>query len=71
MIRLTRINDSLVVINAEMIELLEQSPDTIVTMTTGHKIFVKESVDDVIERVMEYKRSILNNPITNRTDGKR
>ena len=59
MIELTRFNDSILVVNAELIEIIEANPDTIVTLTTGHKILVKESVGDVIDKVKDYKRSIL------------
>lgn len=59
MVRLTRLNNSELVVNAELIELLESSPDTIVTLSTGQKLMVKESVDDVIEKIVEYKRKIL------------
>ena len=59
MIKLTRLNDSLLVVNADIIEVVEANPDTIISLTTGHKILVKESVDEVIESVKDYKRSIL------------
>ena len=59
MVNLTRLNDSKVVINADLIEFVESLPDTIVTMTTGQKIMVKESVEEVVRLVVEYKRSIL------------
>ena len=58
MIKLTRFNDSLFVVNEDLIEIIEATPDTIVSLTTGHKILVKESVDEVINRVRDFKRSI-------------
>ncbi len=58
MIHLTRINDTHFVINAELIELIESSPDTIVSLTNGHKYLVKDTVDDVVNKVVAYKRSI-------------
>ena len=63
MIRLTRINGTAIALNAEMIELVESLPDTIVTLTNGQKILVRESMDEVIERVVAYKRSILSRPL--------
>ena len=63
MIKLTRINGTLFVINAELIEFLESSPDTIVTLSTGHKYLIKDSIDDVIEKVKEYRRSIAGKPL--------
>jgi flagellar protein FlbD len=58
MIKVTRINDTELVINADLIEFVEASPDTIVTLTTGKKIIVKESTDDIIEMVAEFKRRV-------------
>ena len=56
MIKVTRLNGQEIVINADLIEFLESSPDTIIALTTGKKIMVKESVDEVVERFIEYKR---------------
>ena len=57
MIRVTRLNDKEMVINAEMIEFVEATPDTLISPKSGKKIMVMEPVDDVIELVVEYKRS--------------
>ena len=57
MIKVTRINDSVLVVNADLIEFVEAIPDTIISLTTGKKIMVKESIDEVIERVARFKRS--------------
>lgn len=64
MINLTKLNDSKIVINSDLIEFVEAIPDTIVTLTTGQKIMVKESVEDVVNMVIEYKRNISHKPIT-------
>lgn len=56
MIRVTRINDAELVINADLIEFVEAIPETMITLTTGKKIMVREAVDDIIERVAEFKR---------------
>jgi len=64
MINLTKLNDSRIVINSDLIEFIEALPDTIVTLTTGQKIIVKESVEDVVNKIVEYKRNILHKPIT-------
>ena len=63
MISLTRINDTLIVLNAELIEFVEANPDTIISLSNGHKYLVKDSVDEVVEKVKEYKRSILIGPL--------
>ncbi len=61
MIKVTRLNGQEIVVNAELIEYLESSPDTIIALTTGKKIMVKESVDEVVERIIEYRRRCLSN----------
>lgn len=45
-------------INAELIEHVEATPDTVITLTTGNKLLVQESLDEVIQRVIEYRRQI-------------
>lgn len=58
MIRLTLFNDTDVVVNADMIESVERTPDTLISLTTGKKVMVKESVEDVIGKVISYQRLI-------------
>lgn len=59
MIPLIRLNGSEVIINAELIATVEKTPDTMLTLTTGHHILVKESVEVVVAKVMEYRHRIL------------
>ena len=56
MIRVTKINDTELVINSDLIEFVEATPDTMVTLTTGKKIMVRESVQEIIELVAQFKR---------------
>ena len=56
MIKVTRLNESELVINADLIEFVEAIPETIISLTTGKKIMIKETVDDIIGRVAEFKR---------------
>ena len=58
MIKLTRLNEEQFVLNAELIKTVEESPNTVITLTTGNKYIVKESADEVVEAVVEYKRDI-------------
>lgn len=58
MIELTKLNDIKFTVNADIIELVEETPDTVVTLTTGKKIIVKESRQDVTNLVISYRRSI-------------
>jgi flagellar protein FlbD len=59
MIHLTRMNHRALVLNAELIEHVETTPDTVVSMTTGEKFVVVESADEIVDRVIEYRRAIL------------
>jgi flagellar protein FlbD len=56
MIQVTRLNGSRVVVNALLIEMVEATPDTVITLTTGNKLVVRESVQDVIGLVTDYIR---------------
>lgn len=56
MIKVTRLNDTVLVVNADLIEFIEAIPDTMISLTTGKKIMVRETLDDVVERVAEFKR---------------
>jgi len=58
MIRVTRINGQPLVVNAEFIELIEPTPDTLISLTTGKKMMVHETVDEVIERIVEYRQRV-------------
>jgi flagellar protein FlbD len=58
MIKLTMYNDSDVIVNADLIESVEHTPDTLISLTTGKKVMVKESVEDVISKVVNYRRLV-------------
>ena len=58
MIKLTRLNEKVFVLNDDLIEVIDETPDTIIKLTNGHKIVVKETVDEVIEKIIKYKRKI-------------
>jgi flagellar protein FlbD len=62
MIKLTRLNHSELVVNAELIETIEATPDTVITLTTGKKLVVSEEVDEIIRRVLEYRRHAYSSP---------
>jgi flagellar protein FlbD len=46
------------VLNAELIETVEETPDTVITLTNGKKLLVEESMDEVIRKVMDYRRAL-------------
>jgi len=58
MIRVKKINGEEIVINAELIETVEARPDTTISLVTGNKIIVKDTVSEVIKKIMEYRRLI-------------
>ena len=58
MIELTKLNDIKFTVNAEVIELVEETPDTVLTLTTGKKIIVKESRQEVSNLVKLYKHEV-------------
>ena len=58
MITLTRYDNRELVVNADLIQFVESKPDTIITLTTGERIIVKESRDEVIDRIVRYKQII-------------
>lgn len=58
MIFLTRLNKTSVVVNAEMIKMIESTPDTLITMINGDTMMIRETVDDVVGKAIEYARQI-------------
>ena len=58
LIEVTRLNDKRIILNAELIESIESTPDTVLTLTTGKKFIVKEGCQEVKNLVLSYKRDI-------------
>ncbi len=58
MIEVTKINGTKVLINPDLIELVEETPDTVVAFTTGRKIIVKESRQEVKNLVKSYRKDV-------------
>lgn len=58
MIYLTRLNGEKLAVNVDLIELLEATPDTVVTLTTGRKLVVKESVAQISAGIIKIKRAM-------------
>ncbi len=63
MIRLTRINHTPLVLNSDLIEHIEVTPDTVISLTGGQKFMVLESADEVISCVIDFRRSILSSGV--------
>ncbi len=58
MIWLTRLNNRPLVVNSELIKFIENAPDTVITLITGEKIVVLESAEDVMTRIVDYRRRL-------------
>jgi flagellar protein FlbD len=58
MIYVTRLNHAAVVLNSDLIEYVETTPDTVISLTTGEKLMVRETAEEVVARVVQYRRSI-------------
>jgi flagellar protein FlbD len=58
MIRVTRINNHSILLNSDLIEQIETVPDTTIALTTGQRLFVLESADEILSRIVEFRRRI-------------
>jgi len=58
MIRLTRLNSASIVLNSDLIEHIDITPDTVITLTTGQILRVRETAEEVIQRIVEFRRLI-------------
>lgn len=58
MILLTRLNGHPLLLNADLIEAVEPTPDTVITMTSGNKLIVRDSMDDIQAKVVDFRRRI-------------
>jgi len=59
MIQLTRLNNHPLAVNSDLIKFVEQAPDTVITLVTGEKIVVLEKAQEVLDRVVQFRRSVL------------
>ncbi|HOL73563.1 MAG TPA: flagellar FlbD family protein [Bryobacteraceae bacterium] len=58
MIRLTRLNHGPFLLNSDLIEHIEITPDTVITLTNGHQFMVREEADEVVRRIVEFRRTV-------------
>lgn len=58
MVKVSRLNGKEFYINPDLIEFMEETPDTIITTTTGKKVVVEEDSETVLQRVVEYKQKV-------------
>jgi flagellar protein FlbD len=59
MILLTRLNNRPLVVNSDMIKFIENTPDTVITLVTGEKIVVLETVAEVLEAIVNFRRQVV------------
>ena len=64
MIRLTRLNHSEILVNPDLIEHVELNSDTVVTLTNGISFVVRETADQIVDRIVAFKRNIFQAPVT-------
>lgn len=58
MIKITKLNKDEIYVNADLIEIIEATPDTALILTSGKRMVVRNSVDEVVERILKYKKFI-------------
>jgi flagellar protein FlbD len=58
-IHLTRLNSQAFAVNSDLIKFIENAPDTVLTLTSGEKIIVRESTEEVVERIIAFRRAVL------------
>ncbi|MGE5404765.1 MAG: flagellar FlbD family protein [Candidatus Saccharibacteria bacterium] len=58
MLNLTRLNGQKITLNLDLIETMEETPDTVITLTTGKKLVVKESIQQIVSDIVKFKRMI-------------
>ena len=69
MIRLTRLNRAPMVLNSDLIEHIDVTPDTVITLTTGQILRVRETADEVVERIVEFRRRVFDHDVPPVGDG--
>lgn len=62
MIKLSRLNGKEFVLNCELIKTIEATPDTVITLTTGEKLMVREGIEQVINSTVEYRKRLYQEP---------
>jgi len=63
MLEVTRLNGQKIILNCDLIEYIDANPDTTISLTTNNKFVVKETIEEVIEKIVNYKRKIFSENI--------
>jgi flagellar protein FlbD len=64
MIKVTRLNDIEMVVNAEKIQMVQATPDTLITFTNKDRLMVKEPVEELSKRILDYRRMVFQNQVS-------
>jgi len=67
-IQLTRLNSQQITVNSDLIKFIESNPDTVITLVSGEKILVHEAPDEVIRRVIEFRRAVIHDLLSPSAD---
>ena len=59
MIQITRLNDTEIIVNADLIEVIEATPDTVITLIDGTRFVVREPPDELVDRIQRYRAGLL------------
>jgi len=62
-IPVTRLDGTSIVVNIDLVQCVEPTPDTVLTLTTGERLMVRESVDEIVGRALAFKRQIAAGPV--------
>jgi flagellar protein FlbD len=68
LIQLTRLNSQQITVNSDLIKFVESNPDTVITLVNGEKILVHETADQVLARVIDFRRAVLAGLLNNSSD---
>jgi flagellar protein FlbD len=63
MIRVTRLNSAPMFLNSDLIEHIDETPDTVIALTTGQSVRVRETAEEVLGRIIDFRRSIQSNAL--------
>ena len=58
-IQLTRLNGNPIALNSDLIKFVENAPDTVITLISGEKVIVRESSEDVIHKIVDFRRAVI------------
>jgi len=58
-IQLTRLNNTTLAVNSDLVKFVEAAPDTVITLISGEKVVVRESIEEVIQRIIQFRCSVL------------